>query len=149
GLGLWIYRPLVETFTYSFYRWNLLPTSPKVNVGWSNYSTLLHMSALWKAVGTSGFFLGGLLIFGLLLPLAIATLARHVSPRASTIYRAVIFLPALVSPIVTATVWEFLLSPVGGFVDPVLGWFGLAQTNWLQQLNTAKYSIALTSGWKV
>jgi len=55
----------------------------------------------------------------------------------------------LVSPIVTATLWEFLLSPVGGFVDTVLGWFGFAPTNWLQQLNTARYAIALTSGWKV
>ena len=149
GLGLWIYRPLVETFTYSFYRWNLLPTTPKVNVGWSNYSTLLHTSALWQAVGTSGFFLVGLLLFGLVLPLLIATLAQHVSPRASSFYRAVIFLPVLVSPIVTATIWEFLLSPVGGFVDTVLGWLGFAHTNWLQQLNTAKYSIAITSGWKV
>jgi multiple sugar transport system permease protein len=149
GLVLWIYRPLVETLDYSFYRWNLLPTTPKVNVGWSNYSELLRMPALWKAVGTSGFFLVGLLIFGLLLPLGIATVAQHVSPRASTVYRALIFLPVLVSPIVTATLWEFLLSPVGGFVDTVLGWFGLAPTNWLQQLNTARYAIALTSGWKV
>jgi multiple sugar transport system permease protein len=149
GLALWIYRPLVETLDYSFYRWNLLPTAPKVNVGWSNYTVLLHTPALWKAVGTSLFFLVGLLIFGLLLPLGIATIAQHVSPRASTVYRALIFLPVLVSPIVTATLWEFLLSPVGGFVDTVLGWFGFAPTNWLQQLNTARYAIALTSGWKV
>ena len=149
GLFAWIYRPLVETLDYSFYRWNLLPTTPKVNVGWSNYTTLLHMPALWKAVGTSGFFLVGLLIFGLFLPLLIATLAQHVSVRASKFYRALIFLPVLVSPIVTATLWEFLLSPVGGFVDTVIGWFGFAPTNWLQQLNTARYAIAITSGWKV
>ena len=123
--------------------------TPKVNVGWSNYTTLLHMPALWKAVGTSGFFLVGLLIFGLFLPLLIATLAQHVSVRASKFYRALIFLPVLVSPIVTATLWEFLLSPVGGFVDTVIGWFGFAPTNWLQQLNTARYAIAITSGWKV
>jgi multiple sugar transport system permease protein len=55
----------------------------------------------------------------------------------------------LVSPVVTATVWEFLLSPVGGFFDTVLGWFGLAQTNWLQQPDTAKYAIVAISGWKV
>lgn len=149
GLVLWIYRPLLETLDYSFYKWNLLPTAPKINVGWSNYSELLHTPALWKAVGTSGFFLVGLLVFGLLLPLMIATVAQHVVPRSSSIYRAIIFLPVLVSPVVTATVWEFLLSPVGGFVDTVLGWFGLAQTNWLQQLNTARYAVVAASGWKV
>ena len=118
-------------------------------VGWHNYSQLLHLPALWQAVGTSGFFLVGLLLFGLGLPVLIGTVAQHVSPKSSMTYRALIFLPVLVSPVVTATVWEFLLSPVGGFFDTVLGWFGLAQTNWLQQPDTAKYAIVAISGWKV
>jgi multiple sugar transport system permease protein len=149
GLGLWVYRPLIETVQYSFYNWDLLPTSPKVYVGWHNYSQLMHLPALWQAVGTSGFFLVGLLLFGLGLPVLIGTVAQHVSPKSSMTYRALIFLPVLVSPVVTATVWEFLLSPVGGFFDTVLGWFGLAQTNWLQQPDTAKYAIVAISGWKV
>lgn len=149
GLGLWIYRPLFETFNYSFYNWNLLPTTPKVFVGWSNYTKLFHMPALWQAIGTSGFFLVGLLVFGLILPLAIGTVAQHISPKSSKIYQGLIFLPVLVSPIVTATVWEFILSPVGGFIDTVLKWFGFAQTNWLQQMDTAKFAIVTISGWKV
>ena len=32
GLAVWIYRPLVETFQYSFYSWDMLPTSPMVGV---------------------------------------------------------------------------------------------------------------------
>lgn len=149
GLGLWIYRPLVETVQYSFDNWNLLPTTPKVGVGWSNYSQLVHLPALWQAVETSGVFLVGLLVFGLGLPLLIATVAQHISPRSSAVYRALIFLPVLVSPVVTATVWEFLLSPVGGVFDTFLGWLGLAKSNWLQQPNTAKYAIVAISGWKV
>jgi len=149
GLGLWIYRPLFETFNYSFYNWNLLPSTPKVFVGWGNYTRLFHMPALWQAVGTSLFFLTGLLIFGLILPLIVGTVAQHISPKASKVYQGLIFLPVLVSPIVTATVWEFILSPIGGFVDTVLGWFGAPAINWLQQMNTAKFSIVLISGWKV
>jgi multiple sugar transport system permease protein len=149
GLLVWVYRPLVETFDYSFYNWNLLPTTPKVGVGWHNYSQLFHLPALWQAVGTTGIFMAGLVLFGVLLPLLIGALTQHISPKSRTVYRALIFLPVLVSPVVTATVWEFLLAPAGGFVDTVLGWFGLAQTNWLQQPNTAKYAVVAISGWKI
>jgi multiple sugar transport system permease protein len=149
GVGIWTYRPLVQTFQYSFYSWDLLPTAPKLGVGWSNYRQLVHLPALWQAVATSGVFLVGLLLFGLALPVAIGAFAQHVSPRSQTTYRALIFLPVLVSPVVTATIWQFLLSPLGGVVDTVLKWFGLAQTNWLQQPNTARYAIATISGWKV
>jgi multiple sugar transport system permease protein len=149
GLAVWIYRPLIETFDYSFYDWNLLPTSPKVAVGWRNYDQLLHLPALRQAVGTTGLFIAGLILFGVGIPLLIGAVTQNVSPRSRTTYRALLFLPVLVSPVVTATVWEFLLTPSGGLVDTVLHWLGLAQTNWLQQPNTAKYAIVVISGWKL
>jgi multiple sugar transport system permease protein len=148
-IGVWIYRPLIETFDYSFYSWNLLPTSPKLNVGWKNYTQLFHLHALWQAVGTSGFFVAGLICFGVLIPILIGALTENVSPRSRATYRALIFLPVLVSPVVTAVVWQFLLAPSGGFIDTVLGWFGLDQTNWLQQPNTAKFAVVAISGWKI
>jgi multiple sugar transport system permease protein len=149
GLILWIYRPLVQTIDYSFYNWNLLPTTPKVGVGWKNYSQLFHLPALKQALGTTGLYMVGLLIFGVGIPLLIGTVTQNISPRSRTTYRALIFLPVLVSPVVTATLWEFLLTPNGGFVDTIVHWFGLAQTNWLQQPNTAKYAVVAISGWKV
>ena len=147
-IGVWVYRPLVQTAEYSFYSWNLLPSSPKLNVGWKNYVQLFHLHALWQAVGTTGFFLAGLLCFGVVLPVLIGVVTENVAPRSRTAYRALIFLPVLVSPVVTAVVWEFLLAPSGGFIDTILGHLGLAQTNWLQQTNTAKYAVVAITGWK-
>jgi multiple sugar transport system permease protein len=149
GLVLWVYRPLAETFYYSFYNWDLLPTSPRLAVGWSNYRQLARLPALWQAVGTTGVYIAGLIIFGVALPLLIGVVAQNVSPRSRSAYRALIFLPVLVSPVVAATLWEFLLAPSGGLVDTVLGWLGLAQTNWLQQPDTARYAIVAISGWKL
>jgi multiple sugar transport system permease protein len=149
GLILWIYRPLAQTFVYSFYNWDLLPTSPMVGVGWHNYDELFHLPALWQAVGTTGLYMVGLIVFGVGLPLLIGVLAQNVSPRSRAAYRALIFLPVLVSPVVAATLWQFLLAPSGGLIDTVLGWFGFAQTNWLEQPDTAKYAIVAISGWKL
>jgi multiple sugar transport system permease protein len=149
GLVVWIYRPLEETFDYSFYSWNMLPTSPMTDVGWHNYVQLFHLPALWQALGTTGLYMAGLVIFGVGLPLLIGVMAQNIPTRARGAYRALIFLPVLVSPVVAATLWEFLLTPNGGLVDTVLGWLRLAQTNWLQQPNTAKYAIVAISGWKL
>jgi multiple sugar transport system permease protein len=149
GLVLWIYRPLVQTFDYSFYSWDLLPTSPQVPVGWHNYVQLFHLPALWQALGTTGLYMAALIIFGVGLPLLIGVMAQNVAPRSRGVYRALIFLPVLISPVVASTLWEFLLAPSGGLVDTVLGWLGLAQPNWLQQPDTAKYAIAAISGWKL
>lgn len=148
-IAVWIYRPLIQTIDYSFYNWNLVPTNPKVSVGWKNYSTLVHLHALWQAVGTSILFTCGLLFFGLVLPVVVGHLGEHVSAKSRAVYRALLFLPVLVSPVVTAVVFQFILSPDGGFVDTILSKFGLAQTNWLQQNNTAKWAIMGISGWKV
>lgn len=148
GLVVWIYRPLVETFQYSFYSWDMLPTSPMVGVGWHNYEQLFHLPALWQALGTTGFFMVSLVIFGVGLPLLIGMMGQNVSPRSQGVYRALIFLPVLISPVVAATLWEFLLAPNGGLIDTVLGWFGLGQPNWLQQPDTVKYAIAAITGWK-
>jgi multiple sugar transport system permease protein len=149
GLVVWIYRPLVETFDYSFYNWNMLPTSPMIPAGWHNYSQLFHLPALWQALGTTGLYMAGLIVFGVGLPLLIGVMGQNVPARSRGVYRALIFMPVLISPVVAATVWQFLLTPNGGLVDTVLHWFGLAQTNWLQQPNTAKFAIVAISGWKL
>jgi multiple sugar transport system permease protein len=149
GLVVWIYRPLVQTFDYSFYSWDLLPTSPQVAVGWHNYVQLFRLPALWQALGTTGVYMAGLIIFGVGLPLLIGFMAQNVSTRSRGVYRALIFLPVLISPVVASTLWEFLLAPNGGLVDTVLGWFGLAQPNWLQQPDTVKYALVAISGWKL
>ena len=148
-LGFFVYKPLIATFQYSFDDWNLVPTTPRRNVGWSNYVTLFHLPALWQALGVSAFYVGAMVVFGVALPLVVGALIQHVSARARTVYRAVIFLPVLVSPVVAATLWSFLLTPNGGLVDPLLGTVGLGQVNWFAGATTARVAIALIGGWKI
>jgi multiple sugar transport system permease protein len=145
----WIYRPLVQTVQYSFDDWNLLPTTPRVNVGWANYKTLFHLSAFWQSLLTTAFFIGGLLVFGVVLPLIIGGLSQQVGKRAQSFYRAILFLPVLVAPLVAAAIWSFLLAPNGGLVNQVTAWFGAAPQNWLFTDTEARFSIVIIAGWKV
>jgi multiple sugar transport system permease protein len=148
-LGFFVYKPLIATFQYSFDNWNLVPSSPRIFVGWSNYSTVLRMPAMWEALGVTGMYILGMLTFGVALPLAIGGLTQQVGQRSRAVYRGLIFVPVLVSPIVAATLWNFLLAPNGGLVNRVLSAFGIGAVNWLVHPDSARAAIVLIAGWKI
>jgi multiple sugar transport system permease protein len=148
-LGFFVYKPLIATFQYSFDNWNLVPSSPRVFVGWSNYSKVLRLPAMWEALGVTGMYVLGMLVFGVVLPLAIGGLTQQVGSRSRALYRGLIFVPVLVSPIVAATLWNFLLAPNGGLVNRVLSLFGIGAVNWLVHADSARAAIVLIAGWKI
>jgi multiple sugar transport system permease protein len=147
--GVWIYRPLVQTVQYSFYNWNLLPSTPKIGVGWANYSAVFNLPQFWQAVGTTGVFIAGMVVFGVLLPLVVGGLTHQIGTKSRNVYRAVLFLPVLISPLVAALTWNFLLAPNGGAVNQLTGVFGAAPVNWLFDAVAAKFAIVIIAGWKV
>lgn len=149
GLVIWIYRPLVQTVQYSFDSWNLLPTSPRVNVGWANYHRVLTLPQLGQALRTTGLYLIAVLLFGVVVPVLLASLAQGVRSRARLGYQAMIFVPVLAAPTVTAAVWEFLLAPHGGVVNGLASELGFGATNWLTEPGPARLSIMMMSGWKM
>jgi multiple sugar transport system permease protein len=149
GLGLWVYWPLIQTFRLSLVQWNLLPTAPQVGVGLANYRQILRLPQLQAALGTTGWYMLGLLGFGVLLPLLIGVAAQGVPRRSQSFYRAVLFVPVLISPIAAAAVWSFLLAPNGGAVNSVLGLAGVAPRNWLFDPSTAVGSLVTIAGWKI
>jgi multiple sugar transport system permease protein len=148
-LGFFVYKPLIATFQYSFDNWNLVPSSPRIFVGWSNYSRVLRLPAMWEALGVTGMYILGMLVFGVALPLVIGGLTQQVGARSRAVYRGLIFVPVLVSPVVAATLWNFLLAPNGGLVNRVLSVFGIGSVNWLVHAGSARAAIVLIAGWKI
>ncbi|CAN5264896.1 sugar ABC transporter permease [soil metagenome] len=149
GLAIWIYRPLVQTFQYSFESWNLLPTSTPQFVGFKNYVHVVSLPQLGQALGTTGLYLSAMIVCGVIVPVIIASLVQGVGPRARSTYQAVIFVPVLVAPVAAAAVWEFLLAPNGGVVTQLASLVGAGPTNWFTEPGPARLSIMMMAGWKV
>ena len=65
-------------------------------------------------------------------------------------YRAIIFLPYILSPVVTGFIFEILLSPNIGVVNPGLEAIGLGalQHTWLADPNTALAAITVALAWQ-
>ena len=149
GFAVWVYLPLGDTIGYSTVSWNLLPTVPKVGVGLANYHRVLDLPELRQALGTTGFYLAGLVLLGVIVPVLLGAATRKLGPRARAVYHGALFVPVLISPIVAATVWTFLLAPNGGVVNELLAHVGVGAHNWLLDPGTARGTVVIIAGWKV
>lgn len=148
-LGAWIYWPLLEALRLSFYEWNLLPTVEPVFVGLDNYRNLLALAELRIAAWNTAVYTLGLLPLTVGLPLLIALMTREAVGRAGAFYRAVIFVPMMIAPVVVAVVWRWLLNPDHGIVNKMLVAAGLPAVRFLQDADTAIWTIIFITGWKL
>lgn len=83
------------------------------------------------------------------LSLGVAVLLDRKS-RIRGIYRAIVFLPYVLSPLVTGFIWEVMLSPNIGAVNPMLKDIGLGslQHNWLADPRFALPVMTAALAWQ-
>src|SRR5207302_11390601 len=66
-----------------------------------------------------------------------------------SIYRIVFYIPTILSGVVVAVIWKWILQPSGGPLNEVLNRVGLGslQHAWLASSTTAIWSVAVASMW--
>ena len=146
---LWIYWPLVDAVRLSFFQWNLLPASPLVYVGTENYETIVTLPKMWQALRNTGLYLIGLLPLAIVVPLAIAIYTHDLPARWRNIYRAIIFVPMIIPPVVAAAVWRWLLDPGHGVVNVAIKALGGRAIDFLGNPAIAIWTIIGITGWKL
>ena len=149
GLVLYIVVVLVPTgqgVWLSLFHWNGVTAATWA--GLSNYTGFLTDPMLRQAVTHTLQFI----VFFSLLPIALgllsAALSSHKSVRGAGIFRAVIFLPQVITPAVIAVVWERIYEPGGPVNDllRVVGLGGLAR-GWLGDYTWGLPAIGLMGTW--
>jgi raffinose/stachyose/melibiose transport system permease protein len=136
GQGVWL----------SFFHWNGVTAATWA--GLSNYTGFLTDPTLRQAIQHTLYFI----LFFSLLPIALgllsAALSSHKSVRGAGIYRAVIFLPQVITPAVTAVVWQRIYEPDGPVNDllTLVGLGGLTR-GWLGDFTWALPALGLAGTW--
>src|SRR5579875_3056200 len=141
--------PLVYNLWNSFHHVNLSIAGPHAFAGVSNYTkmfgsgewvTSLERTAAFTAISV---FLETIFALGLALML-------HRRFRGRGLLRAAILIPWAVPTVVSATLWKTMFDPRSGFVDYLLGKFGLpgAHTTWLAGTWTSWTAIFVADAWK-
>lgn len=147
-LGLFVYWPFLHTFYLSTIDWNLNPDQPTEFVGVSNYSQVfgatLFQHALWNTV----IYIVASIPLKVLLPIPVALFIWTLGSRGH-VYRAVLFVPTLLSFVVVAIAFLWILNPIFGYAKQYLGQIGFRLPNLLTSPDTAIWTIIVISAWKV
>jgi len=128
----------------SLHKWDGL--NPMVFKGLDNYFKLYNdkewLSALGRTFLYTGVYTPALFICSLLLALIVKSI-----PRFNGTFRTFLFLPVVLSSVVTGLIWKLMYDEKGGVINAVLGIFGIDPVSWLSSDSTAIIAIIITTVW--
>jgi raffinose/stachyose/melibiose transport system permease protein len=145
-LGFVIFPVLMAAY-YGFFRWKGF--GPPTNfVGLDNYKTILQDSSFHEALWHNG----QIVVLSIVLqgPIAVGlALLLNRKVRGQSIIRMLIFVPYVISEVITGTAWALLLQ-TNGAVNDVLKSIGLGWLveDWLANPKLAIWTLMLILTWK-
>jgi len=146
--GMFFILPVVQSFTLAFFEWSGLgPVGDFVGAG--NFAKLATDDAFLAAIAHSFIILGVLVLITNTFSLALASLLNR-PLRFRGLFRAIIVLPYVLSPLVVGFIWVLILSPDIGLLNPALEAIGLGalQHAWLADPAFALPWIAVALAWQ-
>ncbi len=143
------YWPLLYTAYLSFVRWNFVANT-RPFVGLDNYVALTDSTLFQAALWNTAIYVFGSIPLKVLLPLPVAFFIWSMARRAGTVYKTIIFLPTLLSFVVVAIAFSWILNPYMGILQEMLARFtSLRLPPLLYSSNAAIWTILGMSAWKV
>jgi multiple sugar transport system permease protein len=139
--------PMLSSFVLSFTDWDIL-TAPKF-IGLQNYITAFtsdpNFPIILKVTAKYAFISVPLrLTVALLLAVLLNEATRGVG-----FFRTAFYLPAIISSVAAAVLWQWILNPVYGPVNGFLGLFGITGPNWFTDPHYALWALIIMSPWGV
>jgi multiple sugar transport system permease protein len=146
GTVLLVALPAVLTLALAFTEYDAL--SPPVWRGLANFQELLSSPFFWIALRNSLYFVVIAVPLRVLGALGLALLLKH-RRRGVAAYRTAIYLPTIIPDVAYALIWLWILNPLYGPLNLMLGTLGLPTPAWLVQPSTAKLGIVLMSLFQI
>ncbi|MEW6046893.1 MAG: sugar ABC transporter permease [Bacillota bacterium] len=117
-------------------------------VGLENYRRVLfEYDLFWQAFANTVQFALEVLPLNIALALGLALLVNR-AIRGIAAFRAIYYLPSVMSVIAASMVWLWLYNTRVGLLNSVLAAVGLPAVNWLGNPGTALHSLVLMRVWK-
>lgn len=148
ALGILIFQvyPVIFSLYISFTRWNFL--TPPRWIGVKNYVDLFTTDRVFlKALGNSAIYAAGTVMPGLALALIFAVLLNQ-NIRGRTLYRAVYFVPVVVTSVSIAILWTWIYEPSFGILNYLLKQVGIKGPTWLGSTRWAMPSLIIMGVWQ-
>ena len=137
--------PLVFSIILVFHKWDIY--TPIQWVGFNNFIRLFHDDLFFQAILNTLLFLAIHIPLQIVIALFFAVLLNQ-KIRGRGFFRAVYFLPVIISGVVISILWQQLFSQETGVLNTMLSGIGLPKVPWLNSPEWAMPSIAIMATWK-
>ncbi|MBY6136741.1 sugar ABC transporter permease [Nocardioides marinus] len=135
--------PILQSFNLSFYRWDGL--GEPVYVGMENYAELLDDRAFEVSMWNNAKWL---LLYLLAIPAGLGiALFLNQNVVGIRLYKSLFFFPFVISQVVVGLVFSWFYDPTFGFLNQILGFFGLGTLNVLGDPTLVTYGIIVAGLW--
>lgn len=144
--SIFVVYPIFQTIWLSFWKWDRI--SPGVWVGLDNYKKVLSNPEIYSAFSHSLVFV----LFYSLIPIAVGLLITllllRIKIRGESFFRAILFLPQIISTVVVAISWRWIYA-ADGPINSLLAKFGAEKiaTAWLGNFDTSLIAVGIIGTW--
>lgn len=154
--GIFTFLPIILNFFYATTGSDQILLQNRPYVGMANFSSLLscqnylepnscERDIFWRAIHNTAFFVVLQVVFMILFSLVTALILNRNIPFRG-FFRSVFFYPVLLSPVVVALIWKWILQRFG-VLNAGLESAGLPTVNWLVEADWAFFWIVFVSIW--
>lgn len=138
---------IVRTLMLSFEQWDAIGPAEWVGIG--NYIGLLDDAVFHRALVVTLLLTAVSTVFLSTVPMLVAVLFNMGWGWFGTAARTMLFMPSIISMVITAAIWRMIFDPNLGVLNTLLTNVGLGslQQNWLGDEQIVLYSIIVVMLW--
>lgn len=144
--GIFLVYPVLGGFYYSMTNWNGIDQNFKF-IGLQNYVTLFHDSYVLEPLANSFVYTFTLTILQNIVSMILAV-ALDKEIKSKNILRALIFIPALLSPLIVGYIWSFIFAQPLVALGKFLHW-PLLINNVLGNPHASLFCAVLVTVWRM
>lgn len=141
--------PMIYTFYYSGFKYQIMRPNDITFIGLENYTNLFQDKNFWLAFKNTVYFTIIVVPTQCALALALALLVSK-KFRGVAVFRTMYFSPQLTSMVVISVLWSVLYNsnPTTGLINSILVSLGMEPINFLTNAKTAMNAIIFMSAWQ-
>ena len=148
--GVFTLVPSILGIGYAFTDWNSYTT--ELNwVGFDNFQTILGEGSNYlRVIGNTVMFTIATIVLKTVIALGLALLLVEGIRRASSVYRMIFYLPAVLPILVVSLIFRSILHPATGLLNETLRAVGLEffTAKWLTDVTLAMWSVIWVDVWR-
>lgn len=138
--------PMGMSLYYSFTDWDVL--TPEKFVGMSNYAGLFQDPLFYQSLKVTGVYTLITVPLNVFLSLLVAMLL-NLEGKWIGFFRTLYYLPAVLSSVVVAVLWQWIFNSKYGLLNAVLEKFGIGDIRWLSDPDWVMPALVIMSVWGI